>query len=112
MPGALQINYLGANNSGLPSRALVADPPVLLADEPTGNLDTQTSIEIMMSFQHLNRERGITVLLVTHEPDIAAYSRRLIRMKDGSVLYDGPAAEGLQGLASDQGRHQAGLELA
>jgi putative ABC transport system ATP-binding protein len=77
------------------ARALVGDPPVLLADEPTGNLDTQTSIEIMASFQQLNRERGITILLVTHEPDIAAYSKRLIRLKDGHVLYDGPAAAGL-----------------
>ncbi|GJJ04458.1 macrolide export ATP-binding/permease protein MacB [Duganella rhizosphaerae] len=76
------------------ARALVGDPPVLLADEPTGNLDTQTSIEIMASFQQLNRERGITILLVTHEPDIAAYSKRLIRLKDGRVLYDGaPDAE-------------------
>ena len=78
------------------ARALVADPPLILADEPTGNLDTQTSVEIMRSFQQLNAERGITILLVTHEPDIAAYSRRLVRLKDGRVLYDGPAAEGLR----------------
>jgi len=75
---------------------LVADPPLILADEPTGNLDTQTSEEIMRSFQQLNQERGITILLVTHEPDIAAYSKRLMRLKDGHVLYDGPAAEGLR----------------
>jgi putative ABC transport system ATP-binding protein len=82
------------------ARALVGDPPLLLADEPTGNLDTQTSIEIMRSFQQLNAERGITILLVTHEPDIAAYSRRLVRLKDGHVLYDGPAAEGLRQMAA------------
>jgi len=81
------------------ARALVGDPPLILADEPTGNLDTQTSEEIMRSFQQLNQERGITILLVTHEPDIAAYSKRLMRLKDGRVLYDGPAAEGLQQLA-------------
>ncbi len=81
------------------ARALVGDPPLLLADEPTGNLDTQTSEEIMSSFQQLNRERGITILLVTHEPDIAAYAKRLMRLKDGHVLYDGPAAEGLRLMA-------------
>jgi putative ABC transport system ATP-binding protein len=78
------------------ARALVGDPPLILADEPTGNLDTQTSEEIMRSFQQLNEERGITILLVTHEPDIAAYSKRLVRLKDGRVLYDGHSAEGLQ----------------
>ena len=81
------------------ARALVGDPPLILADEPTGNLDTATSIEIMQSFARLNRERGITILLVTHEPDIAAYSARLMRLKDGRVLYDGPSAEGLRQLA-------------
>jgi putative ABC transport system ATP-binding protein len=82
------------------ARALVGDPPLILADEPTGNLDTQTSEEIMRSFQALNAETGITILLVTHEPDIAAYARRLMRLKDGHVLYDGPAAEGLRLLAA------------
>lgn len=81
------------------ARALVGDPPLILADEPTGNLDTQTSVEIMRSFQQLNEERGITILLVTHEPDIAAYSKRLMRLKDGRVLYDGPSDEGLRQLA-------------
>ncbi len=82
------------------ARALVADPPLILADEPTGNLDTQTSVDIMRSLQQLNSERGITILLVTHEPDIAAYAKRLVRLKDGRVLYDGPAAEGLRQLAA------------
>ena len=81
------------------ARALVTDPPLLLADEPTGNLDTHTSDDIMNSFQTLNRERGITIVLVTHEADVAAYSRRLVRLKDGLVLYDGPAQEGLRQLA-------------
>jgi len=89
------------------ARALVGDPPLLLADEPTGNLDTQTSVDIMTSLQRLNRERGITVLLVTHEPDIAGYSRRLVHMKDGNVRYDGATAEGLRQLAASQGRHAA-----
>jgi putative ABC transport system ATP-binding protein len=82
------------------ARALVGDPPLILADEPTGNLDTQTSEEIMRSFQALNAETGITILLVTHEPDIAAYAKRLMRLKDGHVMYDGPAAEGLRQLAA------------
>jgi putative ABC transport system ATP-binding protein len=85
------------------ARALVGDPPLILADEPTGNLDTHTSEEIMRSFQQLNAERGITILLVTHEPDIAAYSRRLVRLKDGRVVFDGPAAEGLLQLAASHG---------
>jgi ABC-type lipoprotein export system ATPase subunit len=80
------------------ARALAPDPPLLLADEPTGNLDTQTSNDIMNSFRELNRERGITIVLVTHEADVAAYSRRLVRLKDGRVLYDGPAQEGLRQL--------------
>lgn len=87
------------------ARALVADPPLILADEPTGNLDTQTSVDIMRSLQQLNAERGITILLVTHEPDIAAYSKRLVRLKDGHVLYDGPAAEGLRQLAVAHAEH-------
>jgi len=87
------------------ARALVADPPLILADEPTGNLDTQTSEDIMRSLQQLNAERGITILLVTHEPDIAAYSKRLVRLKDGHVLYDGPAAEGLRQLAASHAEY-------
>jgi putative ABC transport system ATP-binding protein len=83
------------------ARALVGDPPLLLADEPTGNLDTQTSEDIMEALRVLNRERGITILLVTHEPDIAAHAKRLVRLKDGRVLYDGPAPEGLRQLAEN-----------
>lgn len=70
------------------SRALVNHPPLILADEPTGNLDTQTSKEIMQLFEQLNRDQGITIVLVTHEDDIASYARRLIRLKDGCVIYD------------------------
>jgi putative ABC transport system ATP-binding protein len=70
------------------ARALINDPPVLLADEPTGNLDSRTSIEIMAIFQRLNREHGITVILVTHEPDVAAYASRIIHFKDGQLVKD------------------------
>ena len=61
------------------ARALVADPPLILADEPTGNLDTRTSGEIMAVFTELNRDRGQSIILVTHEPDIAAFAHRLVR---------------------------------
>jgi putative ABC transport system ATP-binding protein len=70
------------------ARALINEPAILLADEPTGNLDTRTSIEVMGIFQRLNRERGITVLLITHEMDIAEYGTRLIRFRDGRVVAD------------------------
>ncbi|MEY2573778.1 MAG: putative transport system ATP-binding protein [Verrucomicrobiota bacterium] len=69
------------------ARALINDPEVLLADEPTGNLDSRTSVEVMEIFQSLN-EKGITIIMVTHEPDIAAYARRNIIMKDGLVRDD------------------------
>jgi putative ABC transport system ATP-binding protein len=72
------------------ARALANHPQLILADEPTGNLDTQTSVEIMGLFTALNRETGVTILLVTHEHDIAAYANRLIRFKDGRVVHDGP----------------------
>jgi putative ABC transport system ATP-binding protein len=70
------------------ARALVNDAPIILADEPTGNLDTKTSIEIMELFVKLNRESNITVVLVTHEQDIAAFSRRIIRFLDGHIVSD------------------------
>ncbi len=70
------------------ARALVTRPTVLLADEPTGNLDTQRGHEIMELLAALNRERGITVLMVTHEPDMAAYARRVVRFVDGRVDSD------------------------
>lgn len=73
------------------ARALVNEAPIILADEPTGNLDTKTSVEIMELFVKLNNESHITVILVTHEPDIAAYSKRIIRFLDGRIVSDEPA---------------------
>jgi len=70
------------------ARALINDPILLLADEPTGNLDTKTSHEIMMTLQGLNRERGVTIIVVTHESDIATYAGRVITMRDGEVISD------------------------
>jgi len=70
------------------ARALVNDAPIILADEPTGNLDTKTSVEIMELFVKLNRESRITVILVTHEPDIASFSKRIIRFLDGHIVSD------------------------
>jgi putative ABC transport system ATP-binding protein len=70
------------------ARALVNTPSILLADEPTGNLDTKTSIEVMDIFQRLNRERGITVVLITHEQDIAEYGSRIVSFRDGLVVAD------------------------
>ena len=71
------------------ARALANQPPLILADEPTGNLDTQTSGEIMALFSRLNIDQGITLILVTHEPDVARYARRLVRFKDGRIVHDG-----------------------
>ena len=77
------------------ARAIVTEPTVLLADEPTGNLDTRTSEEIMELITGLNHDQGITVLMVTHEPDMAAHARRMVRFVDGRVESDtkngGPA---------------------
>ncbi len=72
------------------ARALITRPSILLADEPTGNLDTRTSIEVMGIFQRLNRERGITVLVITHEHDIAEYGTRVIACRDGQIVSDRP----------------------
>jgi len=70
------------------ARALINNPSILLADEPTGNLDSRTSIEVMGLFQRLNVERGITVLLITHEMDIAEYGTRIVSFRDGLVVAD------------------------
>jgi putative ABC transport system ATP-binding protein len=70
------------------ARALINNPSILLADEPTGNLDTRTSIEVMDIFQQLNRDRGITVVLITHEMDIAEYGTRVVSFRDGVVVAD------------------------
>jgi len=72
------------------ARALVNDPEILLADEPTGNLDSRTSVEIMEILQRLNREKGITIILITHEHDIAEYGQRVITFRDGRVVSDQP----------------------
>ena len=70
------------------ARAIVNDAPIILADEPTGNLDTKTSIEVMEFFVKLNREFGKTIILVTHEPDIAEYCDRVVSFKDGKIISD------------------------
>ncbi len=70
------------------ARALVNNPALILADEPTGNLDSQTSVELMTLFRHLNRENGITIVMVTHEADIAAYAERRVSFKDGLIVKD------------------------
>jgi putative ABC transport system ATP-binding protein len=83
------------------ARALVNNPSLVLADEPTGNLDSRTSVEVMSVFQRLNRESGITIVLVTHEADIAQYADRVIVVRDGQILKDAPILD----------RRDASLEL-
>jgi putative ABC transport system ATP-binding protein len=83
------------------ARALVNQPSLLLADEPTGNLDSRTSIEVMGIFQRLNAEQGITIVLVTHEPDIAEYAARIVGFRDGRIRLDRPVTQ----------RREAGDEL-
>ncbi len=75
------------------ARALINEPSILLADEPTGNLDTRTSIEVMDIFQRLNIERGITVVLITHEMDIAEHATRIVRFRDGKIQTDAPVTK-------------------
>jgi len=83
------------------ARALVNEPELILADEPTGNLDSRTSVEIMEILQRLNRERALTVVLITHEPDIAEYAERVVAFRDGRVVKDDKVAR----------RRDAGAEL-
>ena len=82
------------------ARALINRPSILLADEPTGNLDTKTSIEVMGIFQRLNLETGITVVLITHEMDIAEYGTRIVSFRDGQVVADRAVAR--RRLAKDE----------
>jgi putative ABC transport system ATP-binding protein len=84
------------------ARALINQPSLLLADEPTGNLDSRTSVEVMGIFQRLNTEHGITVLLITHEHDIAEYATRVVSFRDGRVVGDKPVEH----------RRDADVELA
>jgi putative ABC transport system ATP-binding protein len=72
------------------ARSLVNNPSIILADEPTGALDTRTSVEVMEIFQRLNRERNLTIIIVTHEPDIAHYAKRIIQFRDGRIRRDNP----------------------
>jgi putative ABC transport system ATP-binding protein len=72
------------------ARALLNDPAIVFADEPTGNLDSRTSIEVMDIFQRLKDERGITIVLITHEPQVAEYGSRIVRFKDGLIVADEP----------------------
>jgi len=71
------------------ARALVTTPRLLLADEPTGNLDSRTTVEVMALFQELN-DQGITIVLVTHEPDVAQYAKRIVEVRDGHIRRDHP----------------------
>jgi len=73
------------------ARALVSEPALVLADEPTGNLDSHTTVEVMALFQQLNQQ-GITIVVVTHEPDVAVYATRMVEMRDGRILRDEPVA--------------------
>ncbi len=75
------------------ARALVNQPSILLADEPTGNLDSRSGAEVMYIFQKLNREHGITVVIVTHEPEIALHTQRIIRLHDGQIVSDEPVPQ-------------------
>ena len=75
------------------ARALINHPPLLFADEPTGNLDSKTSSEVLRMFQRLNAEEGLTVILVTHDPEVAQYAQRTIHIRDGLIVEDGPHPE-------------------
>jgi putative ABC transport system ATP-binding protein len=77
------------------ARALVNRPRIIMADEPTGALDTRTGEEIMGIFQQLNREQGITIILVTHDPEVARHARRIISVRDGRISADEPAGQPL-----------------
>src|ERR1035437_3428064 len=95
------------------ARALINDPGLLLADEPTGNLDTRTSHEIMETLTRLNREQGVTIIVVTHEADIGAYADRVLTMRDGQVVADTRNPKPAQtGIAPRAGVPGEGLSVA
>ncbi len=102
---ARQVNSLPPKISGgqqqrvAIARALVTQPRVILADEPTGNLDTVTGQEIMTLFQDINKESGVTMIVVTHDARVAHYARRLVYLRDGLITYDGSAADFQEALA-------------
>ena len=90
------------------ARALANGAPLLMADEPTGNLDSASSVEIMTLFRHLNRDNGITVIVVTHATDIAAWSKRVVSFRDGLIIDDSPSAALFPAAANEAVRQAAG----
>jgi len=85
------------------ARALVKDPAIMLTDEPTGNLDSRSSEEIIALLQHLNRHDGMTVIIVTHDSDVAAHAKRVVSMRDGVVTGDEPVAHPREAAAAEEG---------
>jgi len=89
------------------ARALVNEPSILLADEPTGNLDTKSGQEVMSIFHRLHQEKGITVVLVTHEPSIATQAQRIVRLRDGQIISDEPVTETRRAQAQQEFNHRS-----